>query len=361
MSTEHTNKPAQVGAVGIMGAGSIGCYLGGRLAQAGVPVVLIGRASLGEVLERQGLRLSDLQGDDTQLSPGHAMVSFADGPEALSDCGVVLVTVKSKDTRAIGELLAPHLAPGALVISFQNGLHNGRLLRESIQEHSPDPNNMPTVVQGMVSFNVLRRAPHHFHRGTEGPLVFAQSGTKGEAFAASLHKAGFDAFTHRDMAGIMAGKLILNLNNAVNALSGLTIEEQIRNRHFRRIMSAIMGEGLQVMKASGIKPRALGMKIRPRLAQKVLLLPDRLFFFVARQMLAIDPEARSSMWEDLQRGRITEVNELNEEIVRLGQANGCPAPWNAHLVQLVRQAESQKNGSPGLPLDSFRPDGVGVR
>jgi 2-dehydropantoate 2-reductase len=65
-------------------------------------------------------------------------------------------------------------------------------------------------------------------------------------------------------------------------------------------------------------------------------------------MLKIDPHARSSMWEDLSKGRPTEIDELNGEIVRLGAAHGVATPVNARIVALVRKAEAARAGSPGL-------------
>jgi 2-dehydropantoate 2-reductase len=82
------------------------------------------------------------------------------------------------------------------------------------------------------------------------------------------------------------------------------------------------------------------MRISPRRLTKVLTLPDVLFRPLAGRMLAIDPLARSSMWEDLQAGRPTEVDELNGEVVRLAQRLGRTAPVNARLVELVHAAES---------------------
>jgi 2-dehydropantoate 2-reductase len=71
----------------------------------------------------------------------------------------------------------------------------------------------------------------------------------------------------------------------------------------------------------------------------VLRLPDGLFTRLAGRMLAIDPQARSSMWEDLQAGRPTEVDHLNGEIARLAERLGRRAPVNARLVELVHDAE----------------------
>ena len=88
--------------------------------------------------------------------------------------------------------------------------------------------------------------------------------------------------------------------------------------------------------------------LRPALLPKVLRLPDWLFKLLARRMLAIDPQARSSMWDDLQRGRPTEIDDLQGAILRLAEKSGTPAPMIQRITVLVRAAESERLGSPGL-------------
>ena len=74
--------------------------------------------------------------------------------------------------------------------------------------------------------------------------------------------------------------------------------------------------------------------------------PDAVFRVLARPMLRVDPTARSSMWDDLARGRATEVDELNGEVVRLADAVGTAAPLNRAIVAQVHAAEG--HGSPQL-------------
>ena len=134
-------------------------------------------------------------------------------------------------------------------------------------------------------------------------------------------------------------KLLLNLANSINALADLPLRDQLAQRAYRRCVAAAQAEALDLMDAAGIEPARL-MAISPRRLVRVLTLPDVLFRRLARRMLAIDPLARSSMWEDLQAGRPTEVDELNGEVVRLAQRLGRAAPVNARLVELVHAAES---------------------
>ena len=112
-------------------------------------------------------------------------------------------------------------------------------------------------------------------------------------------------------------------------------------------MASVIREGLACLRAAGIKPVRIG-KLIPSVAPRVLSLPNWLFLRVASAMVKVDPDARSSMWEDLERRRVTEVDYLNGELIKLGEKFGVATPVNRRLVELIRAAEAAGQGSPGL-------------
>ena len=144
----------------------------------------------------------------------------------------------------------------------------------------------------------------------------------------------------------------MNLNNAVNALSGVPLKKQLGDRQYRRVMAQVLSEALEVLNAEGITPARTG-KVIPQLMPTIMKLPNFLFNIVAASTLKIDPEARSSMYEDLLLGRRTEVDYLNGEIVRLGEKTKIPTPVNRHIVSLVKQSEHAKSGSPHLAANAL--------
>jgi 2-dehydropantoate 2-reductase len=113
-----------------------------------------------------------------------------------------------------------------------------------------------------------------------------------------------------------------------------------------------MDEALAVLKAGGIRPARME-GVPPAAIPRILRLPNWLFRLVARRMLAIDPQARSSMWEDLQRRRATEIDYLQGAIVKLGQKSGMRMPLTERIIALVKQAEAAGAGSPGLSPDQI--------
>jgi 2-dehydropantoate 2-reductase len=94
--------------------------------------------------------------------------------------------------------------------------------------------------------------------------------------------------------------------------------------------------------------------VPPAAIPRILRLPTWLFRRVAKRMLAIDPEARSSMWEDLERRRPTEIDHLQGAILALAARTGVRAPLNARIVELIKAAEAARAGAPGLAPEELR-------
>lgn len=319
------------GKIVVAGAGSIGCFVGGLLALGGAEVVLLARPRIAAKIGTHGLYLTSFEGWEERLAPGLLAVA-TDPAFALRDAALILVTVKSGDTAAMAATVAAHAPAGAEIVSLQNGLGNADLLRAALPGRK--------VHAGMVSFNVLQQDGGRFHRGTSGPLVI-------DAAAPLLVAPHLDIVAHHDMRAVLAGKLVYNLNNALNALSGLTLREQLADRRWRLLLAAAQEEALAVFRAEGIPPWSLG-KVPVTRFPFLLRLPDFLFRLVSRGGVAIDASARSSMWEDLERRRPTEIGELQGAVITRAAALGIPAPVNRRIADAVRAAEAAAAGSPRL-------------
>lgn len=314
--------------IGIMGAGSVGLYLGGCLQVAGAPVTYVGRPSLISVLQRHGLQLTDYLGRD-QFLPAHEL-SLSTEVSALAACDVILVTVKSAATAEVAQALASCIKPQAVVVSFQNGVRNTECLQAALPNH--------TVLAGMVPFNILQCGDGRFHQGSFGQLEVAEHADLTPVlphFAA----AGLPVMCCPDMPAVLWGKLLLNLNNAINALSNIPLKAELSQRAYRRCLSLAQREALALYQAAGIQPKQL-TPLPPAWLARLLTVPDVLFRLFAQRMLAMDPLARSSMWEDLEAGRRTEVDWIQGEVIALANRLGKAAPINACLVRLIRDAEA---------------------
>jgi len=194
------------------------------------------------------------------------------------------------------------------------------------------------IVRGIVPFNVAYLGEGRFHKGVAGDL-YAEDRPELRALAAAI---GADSPARLklsdDMLGVAWGKLLVNLNNAVNALSGRTLLEQLRERDYRRVVAASQREGLAILNAAGIAPAKVGA-VGPALLPRVIDSPDWLFRKVFLKKWKIDARARSSMADDLATGHRTEVDYINGELVALAERLGMNAPVNRRIVALIRAAE----------------------
>src|SRR6476646_10321455 len=314
--------------IAILGAGSVGCFIGGAWSAAGLDVTFIGRPRLSKDVDQYGLTLSDYAGWEARLAPGD--VDYRCGPEGLEDAQVIALTVKSGDTEAAARDIAEHGAAGATVISFQNGISNVDVLEQGLGGRFE-------VARGMVPYNVAYLGNGRFHKGVAGDLYAAQrAGTRSLAEAAGSGAAALKLSD--DMLGLAWGKLLINLNNAVNALSGRTLQDELRRRDYRRVFAASMREGLDLLKRAEIEPIAVG-PISPTALPRIINSPDWLFNNLFLKRWKIDGKARSSMADDLAAGRKTEIDYINGELVRLAERVGRTAPINSAIVGLMRLAE----------------------
>ncbi len=312
----------------ILGAGAIGCFVGGAWLASGLDVRLIGRRRVADEIAVHGLRLTDWSGLDIALPA--AAVPFSTSPEALSQADLVVVAVKGTGTATAGDEIARHAPADAAVLSLQNGISHIDRLGAALPGR--------TVLRGIVGYNVARTGPGHWHRGTSGRLMVERHPMVQDLARRLSATPGALELTD-DALGLAWGKLLLNLNNAVNALSGRTLREELSQRPYRRVLAASMREALEVLAAAGIRPAKVS-PLPPGLLPGFIGLPDFIFNPVGLRLQKIDAHARSSMADDFATDRATEIDFLNGEIVRLAAQVGQAAPINERIVRLVKEAES---------------------
>jgi 2-dehydropantoate 2-reductase len=329
--------------IAVLGAGSVGCFIGGAWAAAGLPVSFIGRPRNAHDIRERGLTLSDYSGWEARVPA----VDFACVPAALADADIIIVTVKSGATGDAAREIAEHGREGALVISFQNGVSNLEVLERGLGGRF-------RIVRGMVPFNVAYLGDGRFHKGVAGDL-WVERRAETEALARRVGGGPAELRLSTDMLGLAWGKLLINLNNAVSALSGRTLIEELSQRDYRRVVAASQREGLRLLRRAGIRPGKIG-PAPPALLPTIIGAPDWLFNNVFLNAWKIDSKARSSMADDLAAGRTTEVDHINGELVALAERLGADASINRKIVELIRKAEA---GAPSWAPDALRLEVLG--
>ena len=298
--------------IAVIGAGAVGGYFGGMLARAGAPVVLIGRPSFADAVARDGLLLETIQFKEK------VKVEAATELSAARDAQIVLFCVKTTDTDTTARALHPLLAPGALVVSMQNGVDNAERIHAASGLHALAA--AVYVAAAVPSPGVVK------HLG-RGDLVVGPKSAATERLARVFERAGVPCRISDHLAEELWTKLVWNCGlNAVSALGKATYGDIIANADARQLVESAVLEVILVAKAAGVP---LPLFADPQAAMAGA-------YKIAQSMAA----TRSSTAQDMMRGKKTEIDSLNGFVARKARELGVPAPINHALAALVKLAEA---------------------
>jgi len=303
--------------VAVVGAGAVGGYYGGMLALAGVPVTLIARAAHVDAIARDGLAI--VRADRRDVARVEATTQTA----AIRTADVVLVCVKSPATRAVALEMEPHLAPGATVVSLQNGVANADVLAETLPA---------VVLASVVWVGVSMDAPGVVRHAGRGDLELGvarsgagRPGAKARAadIAAMFERAEVPCPVVGDIDAALWRKLITNCAfNAISALGRARYGRMAAEPVIRELMETAIREAVAVARASGVAIDEAAM-----------------IASVWRTAAAMAMQ-HSSTAQDVARGKRTEIDMLNGFVVSRGDALDVPVPVNRTLHALVRLREA---------------------
>lgn len=293
--------------IAVMGAGAVGCYYGALLARAGHSVTLIARPAHVQAIEQQqGLWL------ESAAFTGRVPVRAATDASAVKGVQFVLFCTKSTDTESAGQDMAPHLAPGAVVWSLQNGVDNAQRLAQVLGQ---------PVVPVVVYVAAAMAAPGHVRHLGRGELLVGPHPGHAPLLVALAH-AGVAVQESNDVRQALWAKLVLNcVYNPLSAVTDLSYGPLLASAGVEQVVRDIVQECLSVAHASGITLPADTL-------DKVL------------QLAATMPQQKSSTAQDLARGKRSEIDHLNGFIVQEGTRLGISTPVNRLLHTLVRVRES---------------------
>ena len=292
-----------------MGAGSVGCYFGALLARAGHTVTLIGRQAHVQAVTAHGLRLQTATHDER--IPANASTEA----KAVAGADVVLLCVKSTDTETAARQIQPHLAPGALVLTLQNGVDNDERVRAMLGPAQP-------VAAAVVYVATAMAGPGHVRHFGRGDLLIAPSPVS-ERLALELAAAGIPTQVSGNVRGALWAKLVINC--AYNALSAITQQPYgwlVQQDGASAVIADLVAECQAVAQADGVRM-------------------DGDVHAAVRGIAQSMPGQLSSTAQDLARGRPSEIEHLNGYVVRRGAALGLATPVNRALLVLVRMLQAK--------------------
>ena len=324
----------------IYGAGAVGGAIGGRLFEHGHDVVLVARGAHHDAMASSGLVLESADGQVTlpvpvTRSPAEARVTSDD---------VVLLTMKTQDTAAaLNELTAVVDGP-VPVVCVQNGVENERMALRLFPDvygvcvMLPSTHLEPGLVQvdstPVTGILDIGRYPH----GTDDVA---------RTVAADLSGATFDSRPDGDIMRSKRAKLLLNLGNAIEALSGPALRgKDLHQRAIEEARACFAAAGLGFSTEEEDKAR------RGNILQ--------------RRPIRGQSRGGGSTWQSFARGTGSiETDHLNGEVVLLGRLHGVPTPVNEMLQRLTRRHARDLTPAGSVPpqalLKAMASAGGGVR
>lgn len=303
----------------VVGAGAVGCYYGGMLARAGVKVTLIARPHHVAAIQRDGLLM------ETTTFTEHVKADATDKMDAVATADMVLLCVKTLDTVTTARAAKDHMAPGAVMVSLQNGVDNAERIKDELGFD---------VVQAAVYVAASMPGSGHLKHNGRGDLVIG--GLPDDAVLSKI-KATFEhakvpCVISKTLPQEMWTKLVMNATyNALSALTGADYGTLVNDNGARDIMTAVAAECVAVANAKKIP-----LDLADMLDRIAKLGPSM-------------PATRSSTQQDIARGKLTEIDSLNGYVAAQGKKLNVPTPLNAALYGLVHLRERQTPATAGTP------------
>jgi len=313
--------------IAVIGAGAIGCTLGALLSRAGQDVVLIGRPAQVAAIRAGGLHFDGALGKFT------VQVPVAEALDARPD--LVLLAVKTQDVVPAVQASRRWLMDVPLV-TLQNGVRSDDLIASVLPPQQ--------IVSAVVSLIATYLTPGSVTIVSPGSLLIGHPFATTEPIAPMVVQILNQAIPTHISANILGAhwlKLLVNVNNALPAITNLTIQAVYKDPYLRQLTIRLLREGLAVVSRAGIRLESLP-DVSVALIRVLGSLPVRLAALLAAAKVrrtVLDVPVLGSTLQSLRRHRPTEIDYLNGEIVRLGTETGVVTPLNAAVVAMIHQVE----------------------
>jgi 2-dehydropantoate 2-reductase len=297
--------------VAIMGSGSIGGFVGGRLASSGAEVLFIARGAHLRAMQSSGLRILSQTGD-VILPRVHA----TDDPSGQAPADFVIFTVKGPDTRGAAELIRPLVGPSTGIVTFQNGVAGIDVLAGLYSAHAVMPGTTMTTAR-IEEPGTIR------HVGTGNQFTVGEwngeESERAQAFSDAATQAGLVVNISKNIHVDVWSKLVaFAAFSAITSLTRLPVRTCATLPETRALVLEAMNEVIAVAKARGI--------VVPSDA------PARVLAFAE----TVDPNWKTSMCNDLEAGKVIEVDSSSGALHRLGQDLGVATPVHTFAYRALK-------------------------
>lgn len=314
----------------MFGAGAIGGCLGALMVRGGEEVQFVDKmAEHVDAMNETGLRITGFENFEVPVRA--CLPSGLRGP-----LGLVFLAVKSQDTDAAMDVLAPLAGPDTVIVSLQNGVNAPRIAARV---------GAGRVVPAFLSFPADWQAPGHIEHGGAGSIWIGETDGRISERLGHIKRLLDHAVTAHvtdNILGYLWAKQIDCSLLFAQAVTNETFASLYGNRLYQPLLVALLGEGVAVARAAGIRLQCFDeldlLKMEPRSqaeAEEAMAVLGRFADFWAPRV-----KKRSGPWRDLAvRKRATEVDHMVGWVVEEGRRRGLAVPLNERLVQMVKDIE----------------------
>lgn len=294
----------------VFGAGAMGSLIGGLLSQRN-DVTLVCRKPYAEAIEKDGLRITGI----TSLVAHPQTKEELDGSE---DPELIILTTKSYDTETAMEALEPFHGKSAF-LSLQNGLDNEEIISRFASR----------VVGGVTSHGItLEEAGRIYHAGIGETILGNYAGAEDviSEIVTIFNESGIETKASDDIRREIWKKVIVNAGiNPLTAINRCKNGVLLQDATLERALEDVCQEAVQVANAHGIDITA-----EESISQ-------------TKEVARLTAENKSSMLQDVEKGRRTEIDSICGAISILGEEKGIPTPVNSTLTAIVEGLERPQN------------------
>jgi len=316
--------------IAIIGAGAIGCLVAGYLKEKGEAVTLVGRGATVKAINEHGINISGVRGIFS------ARVSIAETLNYIPDLAILTTKTQDIDT-ALAD--SAHLLRKALLLTTQNGLQADKLAAKYLPEES--------IISSIVMFGATNlesgKVVHNFEGSWIIGSIFNPHPTEALISLSLVLDKAFPTVISEEMPGMKYLKIFVNASNCLPAIIGKSMQEVFSDLDISRISIGIWKEGFEVIQKAGIDLVSLpGFPVEN--LTKLTSMPSesaaRIFSGIMKN-LSREP-LYGSILQSILRGRVSEVDYINGEFVRLAEGQDMYAPLNKILVEMVHEVEKNK-------------------
>lgn len=307
----------------IFGAGAIGSFVGGMLSQKN-NVTLIGRKNHIDAVKSNGLQVNGKTDATFHPNTAENVDEYMAGNYPDNPADLVIITVKSYNTHVAIQALQPLINENVKLLSLQNGLTNLEIIKNYYRRSK--------VIGGVISHGVTFKEPGKIEHAGLGEITIGGFGHVPKEELKQVSDAFNDVGLNTSTTDNILGELWVKaaVNASINPLSAIIRRPNgflIDIPEFTKLVENICNEVVQVGRAAGVK------------------LPQCDMINKTKTVIKLTSENKSSMLQDIERGRQTEIDSINGAIVNVGKKYDVKTPINYTLTLMIKGLEQINKNS----------------